>query len=399
MEVDIYYLFYVFRLLEPNGIYRIRSETPWLKFKGKGHEVEDLKKMMIYYKVWANQLYPRLNFTDFADRVMKVTSKKQCKIVLDQWRDEYKFKNSLNIEKDSEEHVTGELSGMTLEDEENINRANKSNHSSDEEDDDDKMDELEYFSKLIQKATPAESSSTSPPSIQTQDQQQKDTNKQSAMDDSDDEVFIPSDKIKSIQEKQPAKSILDENRNENIKSPSQKNKNSSQSKIILDDSDSDSDSDDALLFFATGQSSKSVLKKDNNVNSSQKNNNSSQTEKVLNDSGDDKAMRTISQQKQIKKILEDSDGDGDVIPSLQNKPNSSSIRYNTIIDDDEYNDIEEHISNQTKQDTKEGEQKDNQSVPTENKNKNDKDDEEPLFSKNLTSRQSQPLSVDDFFAD
>ncbi|KAI8081590.1 replication fork protection component Swi3-domain-containing protein [Halteromyces radiatus] len=119
-------------LCSAEGLTRLRNETPWLKFGGKGHEDEDLLKLMRYYRMWAYKIYPRYNFTDFASRVMKASANKNCKMKLDQWREEYIFKNSpdeAGSEKVSHERVTGELSGMTLEDEDQQNR-----HHSDSDD-------------------------------------------------------------------------------------------------------------------------------------------------------------------------------------------------------------------------------------------------------------------------
>ncbi|KAI8333591.1 replication fork protection component Swi3-domain-containing protein [Chlamydoabsidia padenii] len=124
-------------LCSAEGLPRLRNETPWLQFRGKGHEDEDLQKLMRYYRLWASKLYPRFNFTDFSTRVMKASSNKQCKLMLQQWREEFVFKNSPDgIGNNSQDRVTGELSGMTLEDDDRARQISndKDDASSDDND-------------------------------------------------------------------------------------------------------------------------------------------------------------------------------------------------------------------------------------------------------------------------
>ncbi|KAI9304316.1 replication fork protection component Swi3-domain-containing protein [Cunninghamella echinulata] len=335
-------------MLQQNGIYRLRSETPWLKFQGKGHEAEDLKKLMHYYRRWANELFPGLNFTDFSDRAIKVCSNKQCKNVLDQWREEYKFKNTINNEKDNQhEHVTGELSGMTLEDEDNINKANGSdnedNDTSDNEDDSNKIDELEYFNKLIRKATPSTSVSTPPPppSSHTQQQKQQDINKEPAFnsDDSDEDMFLPSQqRIKSIQHKQqqPKTIIEDSDDDEEMFLSSQQRINNNRSRSKLNDSDDDENNDIEEYIF---NQSKQKEQHQNDNNNNNNNNNSYQ------DTNDDQTLAPTT------------------LNGSKTNGNDNQLLKSTLNDDDV-------------------------------------DDNEALFNTTgLVSLKSKHLSVDDFFAD
>ncbi|CAO3595648.1 unnamed protein product [Absidia cylindrospora] len=125
-------------LCSPAGLHRLRNETPWLDFKDD-NVGENLDKLMQYYQSWAYKIYPRLNFPDFASRVLKITGKKECKADLRNWRDEYMFKNGGDGgDKYSQNYTTGGLSGLTLEDEEK--NSQNSNDKSDPFDDDNSDD-------------------------------------------------------------------------------------------------------------------------------------------------------------------------------------------------------------------------------------------------------------------
>lgn len=79
----------MYRLLGEGGLTLLRTETQHLKFRGKGHEDEDLHKLIGYYTVWANNLYPKYNFKDFAQKVTKPASSARVKETLNVWRNEY----------------------------------------------------------------------------------------------------------------------------------------------------------------------------------------------------------------------------------------------------------------------------------------------------------------------
>ncbi|KAF7724176.1 chromosome segregation in meiosis- protein [Apophysomyces ossiformis] len=94
------------------GLKRIRHEAPSLRFRGKGYEEQDLQKLMEFYYMWANRLYPRLGFADFARKAMKACANKRCKIALAEWQQEFKDKNNTSlaaeIASDEERDITRE---------------------------------------------------------------------------------------------------------------------------------------------------------------------------------------------------------------------------------------------------------------------------------------------------
>lgn len=64
------------RLRGPRGIAVLESVFQNVKFKGKGHEKEDLKKVMWKLEHWCHRLYPKFQFDDCLERIEKLGSKK-----------------------------------------------------------------------------------------------------------------------------------------------------------------------------------------------------------------------------------------------------------------------------------------------------------------------------------
>ncbi|XP_006458081.1 hypothetical protein AGABI2DRAFT_115101 [Agaricus bisporus var. bisporus H97] len=77
-------------LLGPTGFPDLISELKDFKVKGKGHEVEDLTRLMRVYNFWAHRLHPKLKFRDTVLRVEKLCHSKrmQASVALSVWRDE-----------------------------------------------------------------------------------------------------------------------------------------------------------------------------------------------------------------------------------------------------------------------------------------------------------------------
>lgn len=53
------------------GIRKISDEFPKMKFKGRGHEARDLKKLLVQYKEWAYEMHPYLAFEDVTAKMSK----------------------------------------------------------------------------------------------------------------------------------------------------------------------------------------------------------------------------------------------------------------------------------------------------------------------------------------
>lgn len=100
------------RLLSQRGIPKLRalahSNTiaSKLRLKGKGHEYSDAAKLLGFYQLWLDDLYPRAKFADGLQMVEKVGHGKRMQIMRREWIDEGKP----GYEKDGEErYASGDV--------------------------------------------------------------------------------------------------------------------------------------------------------------------------------------------------------------------------------------------------------------------------------------------------
>ncbi|CAO2634624.1 TIMELESS-interacting protein [Lemmus lemmus] len=70
------------RLTSERGLPALRHIFDKTKFKGKGHEAEDLKTLIRHMEHWAHRLFPKLQFEDFIDRVENLGNKKEVQTCL-----------------------------------------------------------------------------------------------------------------------------------------------------------------------------------------------------------------------------------------------------------------------------------------------------------------------------
>ncbi|NXN75286.1 TIPIN protein, partial [Himantopus himantopus] len=70
------------RLVSERGLPALRHMFDNVKFKGKGHEAEDLKTLIRHMEHWAHRLFPKLQFEDFIDRVESLGNKKEVQTCL-----------------------------------------------------------------------------------------------------------------------------------------------------------------------------------------------------------------------------------------------------------------------------------------------------------------------------
>eukprot|EP00076_Gallus_gallus_P025133 XP_015147581.1 TIMELESS-interacting protein isoform X1 [Gallus gallus] len=70
------------RLVSERGLPALRHMFDNVKFKGKGHEAEDLKTLLRHMEHWAHRLFPKLQFDDFIDRVESLGNKKEVQTCL-----------------------------------------------------------------------------------------------------------------------------------------------------------------------------------------------------------------------------------------------------------------------------------------------------------------------------
>ncbi|KAF5295193.1 hypothetical protein FQA39_LY13198 [Lamprigera yunnana] len=65
------------RLKGPRGIQTIEGIFQKIKFKGHGHEEEDLKTLLKGYQYWCHRLFPKFQFEDCIDKIERLGSKKE----------------------------------------------------------------------------------------------------------------------------------------------------------------------------------------------------------------------------------------------------------------------------------------------------------------------------------
>ncbi|BGP22609.1 swi3 domain-containing protein [Rhodotorula toruloides] len=78
------------RLLGPSGFPKLRDNIKKVKIKGKGHEMQDLKRVLTVYQLWSHQMYPKTNLRDTLQVVEKLCHKRTVQRALKQYRDEEK---------------------------------------------------------------------------------------------------------------------------------------------------------------------------------------------------------------------------------------------------------------------------------------------------------------------
>lgn len=81
------------RLLSPKGLPQLRRTAPQLlgkKLKGKGHEFKDATRILRYYQLWADDLYPKANFRDTMSIIEKLGHTRRVQIARSQYLDEYR---------------------------------------------------------------------------------------------------------------------------------------------------------------------------------------------------------------------------------------------------------------------------------------------------------------------
>nr|XP_033775455.1 TIMELESS-interacting protein isoform X2 [Geotrypetes seraphini] len=70
------------RLVSERGLPALRHMFDKIKFRGKGHEAEDLKTLIRHMEHWAHRLFPKLQFDDFVDRLETLGNKKEVQTCL-----------------------------------------------------------------------------------------------------------------------------------------------------------------------------------------------------------------------------------------------------------------------------------------------------------------------------
>ncbi|CEJ55239.1 hypothetical protein PMG11_01507 [Penicillium brasilianum] len=81
------------RLLSQPGIPKLRrTARRKLKFKGKGYEFPDAERLLNFYQLWLDDLYPRAKFADGLTIIEKLGHTKRIQTMRREWIDEEKPK-------------------------------------------------------------------------------------------------------------------------------------------------------------------------------------------------------------------------------------------------------------------------------------------------------------------
>ncbi|KAF7585266.1 chromosome segregation in meiosis- protein [Aspergillus hancockii] len=92
------------RLLSQTGIPKLRRTAKHkLKFKGKGHEFSDAARLLNFYQLWLDDLFPRAKFADGLAIIEKLGHHKRLQIMRREWIEEEKPKALTdNVEESSQ---------------------------------------------------------------------------------------------------------------------------------------------------------------------------------------------------------------------------------------------------------------------------------------------------------
>ncbi|KAJ5964621.1 uncharacterized protein N7479_004497 [Penicillium vulpinum] len=79
------------RLLSQPGIPKLRhTARQKLKFKGRGHEFKDAARLLNFYQLWLDNLFPRAKFADGLVMIEKLGHSKRIQAMRREWIDEEK---------------------------------------------------------------------------------------------------------------------------------------------------------------------------------------------------------------------------------------------------------------------------------------------------------------------
>ncbi|XP_058150363.1 TIMELESS-interacting protein isoform X2 [Dasypus novemcinctus] len=128
------------RLISERGLPALRHVFDKAKFKGRGHEAEDLKTLIRHMEHWAHRLFPKLQFEDFINRVEYLGNKKEVQTCLKRIRldlpvlhDDFISNNDEVGESNGRDVMTTELDAILTNSSESDRFASQSSRSLTEE--------------------------------------------------------------------------------------------------------------------------------------------------------------------------------------------------------------------------------------------------------------------------
>ncbi|KAH8883139.1 Swi3-domain-containing protein [Thozetella sp. PMI_491] len=91
------------RLLSEKGIPKLRAKARDLRLKGKGHEFSDAARLISFYQIWLDDLFPKAKFLDALAMVEKAGHKTSMHKMRMEWINEGKPKSSVDNEDNGED--------------------------------------------------------------------------------------------------------------------------------------------------------------------------------------------------------------------------------------------------------------------------------------------------------
>ncbi|KAG8766935.1 hypothetical protein FRC15_006006 [Serendipita sp. 397] len=177
------------RLIGERGFPALIKEAKKFKPKGKGHESEDLDRLLSIYQFWAHNMFPKTQFRDTVERVERVCRSRRMLINLGMWRDAGPIPKGVTVDpnksEDSDDNEREEREVNTAREVPTTSRPPTSNQPSfqaqQDEQDDDLWDEFDDPPEEMERET----------STRTVPQQQKPTS--NAPDDDELEEWFNSE--------------------------------------------------------------------------------------------------------------------------------------------------------------------------------------------------------------
>lgn len=100
----------------PKGIATLSSYFDRVKFKGRGHEEQDLNVIMKTYEYWCHRLFPKFPFDTCIERLEKLGTKKAVQTHIKRIRFDLMLNNDIVNSSDEEDNQEGSVTEVTTAD-------------------------------------------------------------------------------------------------------------------------------------------------------------------------------------------------------------------------------------------------------------------------------------------
>ncbi|KAK5648815.1 hypothetical protein RI129_003707 [Pyrocoelia pectoralis] len=96
------------RLKGPRGVQTVEGILKKIKFKGRGHEEDDLNSLMRGYEYWCHRLFPKFTFDDCLDRIERLGTKREIQTHIKKIRMNLLLSDDINgtVPNDDDENET-----------------------------------------------------------------------------------------------------------------------------------------------------------------------------------------------------------------------------------------------------------------------------------------------------